>query len=227
MKNKKSLINFVGYNNHINEYTISSKYSEVSQRTVHQHFVHCPNSIKDVLLVIQVVDVLNPSHSALEVDWELLQVPGHGVVDHSMDTRKGSTGLLHRLGTLSLHDSSLVHIDTRLDDIELHEFPVPFFLISDCVQVRSMKPSYIANTTQPIFEQTMVLSFERCYRQLSRLWPSAFDLTYYSPAAVVSGDDNLLNIQVPHRVLQDSVRIQIRGRNKIPKITVHEYFSGT
>ena len=73
-------------------------------------------SIKNIF-VIQIVDVLDATHSAFKVDRKFVQNASHGIVHQSMDARKGSAGLPHRLSAFTLHDPGLIHVHASFDDI--------------------------------------------------------------------------------------------------------------
>ena len=49
--------------------------------------------------------------------------------------------------------------------------------------------------------------------------------TFHSTAVVVAAHDDVLHPEVSDSVLQNSMRIQISGRNKVPDVTVDENFA--
>lgn len=87
---------------------------------------------------IQTVDVVERSHTLREVDGQFTQDTLSWVEDHTVDTREHLffnlllrlariAKFLSRLVTATLHDTSLVHVQTLFDDVELDKSSMELF----------------------------------------------------------------------------------------------------
>lgn len=117
------------------------------------------------IFVIQVVDVLDATHSTLEVDRELIEGSELRVVHQGVDTRVRFPALLLRLHSLSLNNASLEYVYAGLDDVQFDESSVSLFVVVNSVEVRSVKPRDIADAAEPVLKESEILSFQRgCLR---------------------------------------------------------------
>ena len=129
-----------------------------------------------------------------------------------MDAGVGRARLLESLHALSLDHAGLVHVDAGLDGVQLHESAVSSILILDEIKGGTVQSVHVADRTKPLLDQAQVLLLQRRAN---------------GTAVVVTGDDDVLHVEVSHGVLEDGVGVEVGGGDLVADVAVHEDLAGT
>ena len=110
-----------------------------------------------------------------------------------------------------LHGGRLDHVAGRLDDVELDEAVVALGLVGDGAQLLVVQAVDVADVAQPGVEQAEVLGRH-----------GGLD----AAAAVVAADDDVLDVQVAHGVVDDGHDVEVGVADEVGDVAVDEHFAG-
>mmetsp|Transcript_10992 Transcript_10992/g.24221 ORF Transcript_10992/g.24221 Transcript_10992/m.24221 type:complete len:247 (+) Transcript_10992:293-1033(+) len=146
---------------------------------------------------MQLVDIFSEVHVE-PPKAAILWVKDAGVNTGSRERR---FRVLERLHTAALNGASLEEINTLLDHVQFDQASVPAFRVFNCVELFSVKPVYVADIPQPIFERGDVIF--------------VLDRRPHSPAVVVPADNDMRNLQNADSILESRHQIKICSNNHV------------
>src|SRR5438128_663921 len=109
----------------------------------------------------------------------------------------------------ALHDGGMTDISYLLDDIKLTKVIEALLLVGDTVQRRFIALVNILQVTQPVINQAelFVLHGSR-----------------HTTTAIMSTDDDVLDLQDLHRILDDRETVEVTVDDDVGDIAMHEDF---
>lgn len=150
-------------------------------------------------LLGQVVNLLNVTKNLLHVDAQVGDAAILKVKDPAVNN--GISVLLERV----LDISRLDDVAALLDDVELDQAVVSLLLILDGIKLLLVEPVDVANVSQPRVEQAHVLGSH-----------GGLDTS----AAVVAADDNVLDLEVAHSVVDDAHDVEVGADDQVGNVAV-------
>lgn len=139
-----------------------------------------------------------------EIDVQVFQLAGVHIENPAMDQQAPFlVGLLH-CGRFD-------HVDALFLDIELCQAVVFFLRITDGIEFILMQPVDIPDVAQPGIEDAQVFGLHGCF---------------HSPATIMAANNDVLDLQVIHRVIDHGHDIEIDADHHIGEITMDKNITG-
>lgn len=157
------------------------------------------------LLGGKVVDLLDFLQSGSEVKVEVLEL---AILEAKHPAVNDGEALV---GIRGLHGSRLHDIPALLDDVQLHQAVVPILVILDAIELGLVQPVDIPDVPQPRVQDAQILGGH-----------SGLDTT----AAVVATNNNMLNLQVVHSVVDDAHSVQVDVADEVGDVAVDKSLTG-
>lgn len=155
--------------------------------------------------ISQIVNLLDVIQHGLEINLEVLEQAVVEAKDPAVDN-----GELV-LGVALLDGSRLDNVAALLLDVELDEAVIALLLVGDGVELLLVQPVDVADVAQPGVQQAQVLGGH-----------GGLD----AAAAVVAADDDVLDAEVAHGVVDDAHDVEVGVADEVGDVAVDKGLAG-